>query len=246
MGKEGRGRKAAGGRAGGGGGGGRRGKGRARRPRGFPASRDRCSPRSLVLSLARPLLVLLPAWLAQPRRPAPAGRASSRPPGRRYAGPLPSAPPPPSTQIPTPQPEPRSRRRRRRHTAPARPRETSGRGSRPAPPRSHSPLRLSLLPLRQSQQPTSRRGPAHPRPGSSRLGSRWGKGAWRPSRALAGPPARDVSSAPPGRRLYGAACASRGPRRTRRHSDKKTAARGPGRVRAEAGRRRRAFRLRSQ
>lgn len=45
-------------------------------------------PRSVRPALARPLLVLLPAWLALPQLPAPAGRASSRPPGRRYAAPF--------------------------------------------------------------------------------------------------------------------------------------------------------------
>lgn len=111
------GRKAEGGRqrAGGGRGGGRRGKGRARRPRGFPASRDRCAPRWLARSLGR-CLSCFPACLRLASAACPGcGRASSRPPGRRYAAPclLRLRLLPHKYQLLNP--EPRSRRRHRRH-----------------------------------------------------------------------------------------------------------------------------------
>lgn len=188
MGKEGRGRKAASGR--GGRGGGRRGKGRARRPRGFPASLAPCAPRSSAAACPAPHL----ASLASAARP---GRASSRPPGRRYAAPflLRLRLLPHKYQLLNPSPD---------LAAAAAATLCSGSASRDfrgglGPPRlapTRCPGSRSSLSTNRTTRLVTEAPPT--RPGSSRLGP-LGQGAWRPSRALAGP--RRVTSAPRRRRL---------------------------------------------
>lgn len=188
MGKEGRGRKAAGGRAGGRGGGRRgEGAGAAAAAAGFPASSPRCAPRSLGrCSPRRPASPRLgrPLW---PRLLPPSG------PALRF--PLPPAPPPPSTQIPTPHPEPRSRRRRRRHTPLGLGLARLPRWPRPAPPRSHSPAGPLAPPPLPIDLPVRHRGPAH----SPGLLPDWGRRGGPRARWLAA--ARDVSAPPPPPRL---------------------------------------------
>lgn len=159
MGKEGRGRKAASGR------GGERGRAAGEGAGAAAAGLPRL-PSSVRPALARPLLVLLPAWLASPQLPA----LAAPPPALRAGVTL-----PPSScasasfhtntnsstraQISPPPP----------HSAPARPRETSARtAARPA----SIPL---AVPGPGSSLSTNRAGPlvleAPPtHPGSSRLG----------------------------------------------------------------------------
>lgn len=197
MGKEGRGRKAAGGR-------GERGRaageGAGAAAAGLPRLPRSVRP-ALARSLARPLPVLLPRlpsprlgclpWL-WPRLLPPSGPA--------LRCPLPPAPPPPSTQIPTPQPRAQiSPPPPPPHSAPARPRETSAGLS--APPRPRFPTRCSGS---RSSLATNRRAPrgagAPPTPNQGPPdwgGPRWGRGRGGPHARWLAPPARDVSSAPP-------------------------------------------------
>lgn len=182
MGKEGRGRKAAGGRGEKGRG---EGAGAAAAAAGFPASSPRCAPRSLGrCSPRRPASprLGLPLW---PRLLPPSGPA--------LLYPLPPAPPPPSTQIPTPHPEPRSRRRRRRRRHTALELDLARLPRWPGPPRlaPTRPLALSLLLLCQSVCRFATEAPPTLL-GSSRIGA----GATAPACAgwLA---ARDVSAPPP-------------------------------------------------
>lgn len=169
MGKEGRGRKAAGGR-------GERGRaageGAGAAAAGLPRLPRSVRP-ALARSLARPLPVLLPRppsprlgclpWL-WPRLLPPCRAGVTLPPASCASASFHT-----NTNSSTPSPD---------LAAAAAATLCSGSASRdfrgaldPAPsPIPHSLFRLSLLPRYQSQGPSRRRGPAYSQPGSSRLG----------------------------------------------------------------------------